>query len=177
MGKPFPIPEKKNPRGIPEAPFLENIAEYASNADEATTLVGKMQEMLQKYKLMEMATANRLKKFEANMPNLKKTSESIAFLQEQEAEFETNYALDETVFAKAVIPPTQKVWLWLGANVMLEFPLDEAKEMMDQKVSDAAVGIKAAKEDLEFLKENTTTMEVNTARAINHQVALRASAK
>lgn len=177
MGRLLPKPEKTNPRGIPQAPFLENLSDYAKNADEATTLLGQMQEMLQKYQLMEMATTNRLKKFEVNLPNLKRTSESISFLQEQDEEFETNYALDETVFAKAVIPPTKKVWLWLGANVMLEFPLDEAKVMIEQKVKDAEAGLKAAEEDLEFLKENSTTMEVNTARAINYQVSLRAEAK
>ena len=28
------------------------------------------------------------------------------------------------VYAEAVIPPTDKVCLWLGANVMLEYTLD-----------------------------------------------------
>lgn len=173
MGKPLPIPEHRNPRGIPLAPFISKVIEYVDNSEEANTLLGQLQEMTQKYKFMEMATRSRKKTLEGTVPSLKQTLESILFLQKQKTPFETQYALNDTVYTKAEIQPTRTVWLWLGANVMLEFHLDEASEMISKKVSDAERGIQACEEDLEFLRENITVMEVNCARVINWQVSER----
>lgn len=173
MGKPLPISEHRNPRGIPQAPFISKVTEYADNLEEANTLLGQLQEMTQKYKYMEMATRNRKSTLTGTIPSLKQTVESILFLQKQKTPFETQYALNDTVYTKAEVQPTQTVWLWLGASVMLEFPLDEAHQMMSQKVSDAEKGVQACEEDLEFLRENITVMEVNSARVINWQVAER----
>lgn len=173
MGKPLPKPKPTNERGIPPAPFVSSIGEYADNLDEATALLGELQEMLQKYQFMEMATRNRLKNLTDKLPNLRQTSESIEFLTQCNETFESQYALNDTVYAKATIEPTKTVWLWLGANVMLEFPLDEAQAMIKKKLEDANKGVSACEKDLEFLRENITTMEVNTARAINYQVTKR----
>ena len=41
-----------------------------------------------------------------------------------EETMETQFLLSDQVYAKAVIPPTDKVCLWLGANVMLEYTLE-----------------------------------------------------
>ncbi len=37
-----------------------------------------------------------------------------------------NFELGNQVYAKARVKPTSKANLWLGADVMLEYPLDEA---------------------------------------------------
>ena len=34
----------------------------------------------------------------------------------------------------------ESVYLWLGANVMLEYPLDEAKELLETNVKDVRAG-------------------------------------
>lgn len=41
-----------------------------------------------------------------------------------------DFAISDQVFAKAKVPVTSTVNLWLGANVMLEYPLEEAKELL-----------------------------------------------
>ena len=46
MVKPLPQPESTNARGIPQAPFLGAVDEYASTEEEAAGLLGKLQEML-----------------------------------------------------------------------------------------------------------------------------------
>jgi prefoldin subunit 5 len=41
-----------------------------------------------------------------------------------------DFGLSEQVYAKAKIKDVSSVSLWLGADVMLEYPLQEAKELL-----------------------------------------------
>ena len=41
-----------------------------------------------------------------------------------------DFAISDQVYAKAKVPVTDSVNLWLGANVMLEYPLDEARDLL-----------------------------------------------
>lgn len=41
-----------------------------------------------------------------------------------------DFAISDQAYAKAKIPVTDSVNLWLGANVMLEYPLEEAKSLL-----------------------------------------------
>lgn len=46
---------------------------------------------------------------------------------------------------------------------MLEYSLDEAQELLTSKSSAATTNLKSIEEDLEFLREQITTMEVSTS--------------
>ena len=41
-----------------------------------------------------------------------------------------DFAISDQVYAKAKVPVTDSVNLWLGANVMLEYPLEEARDLL-----------------------------------------------
>ena len=56
---------------------------------------------------------------------------------------------------------------------MLAFPLAEAESLLRDKVSTAQSSLVVCTEDLEFLREQITTMEVNIARTHNHNVQLK----
>ena len=87
---------------------------------------------------------------------------------------ETQFELAETLWAHARVSGTlDKVNLWLGANVMLEYPLDEAVNLLTTKLKAAKESQTQVSEDLDFLKEQITTMEVNMARVYNYDVKLR----
>ncbi|KTA99788.1 Prefoldin subunit 3, partial [Nakaseomyces glabratus] len=90
-----------------------------------------------------------------------------------------NYKLNETLFTKAQVDLTKdlNVGLWLGADVMLEYPIDEAIALLEKKLEDSQDSLRIAKEDVEFLRENITTMEVNCARLYNWDVELRKATK
>jgi prefoldin subunit 5 len=98
-------------------------------------------------------------------------------------EIETTFSLQDTLYAKAKIKPAEidDVYLWLGANVMVAYPLDEAEELLQGKLDKAKESLKAAEEDLEFLRIQITTLEVAVARVHNWDVAekrrLRAEGK
>jgi len=88
----------------------------------------------------------------------------------------TTFPLSETLYAHAMIPihtPTTKldsVYLWLGANVMASYPLEDAEVLLRSKLEKAKESLKANEEDLEFLRVQITTVEVAMARVWNWDV-------
>lgn len=56
---------------------------------------------------------------------------------------------------------------------MLEYPIDEAISLLTSKLSGAEKSLASSKEDLDFLREQITIMEVNTARVHNWDVKRR----
>ena len=47
---------------------------------------------------------------------------------------ETTFELNDTLYAKAEILPTDEVYLWLGANVMLAYPIPEGRRTTEVEV-------------------------------------------
>ncbi|GMM53122.1 tubulin-binding prefolding complex subunit [Starmerella bacillaris] len=164
------FPDYRNPRGIPQAPFIDSVDDLCKDIEDASELVSELQQLFQKYQLMQAATTQRSRGLESKIPDLRKSLESVEFLMQQKSQFKTRYELNDTVYATAVVDPVDTVWLWLGANVMLEYPISEAETLLKTKLEDATSGLEKCTEDLEFLRENITTVEVNTARVINWRV-------
>jgi len=49
----------------------------------------------------------------------------------------------------------------MQANVMVAYPIEEAKALLTEKLSSQRTSMTTCLEDLEFLREQITTMEVN----------------
>lgn len=97
-------------------------------------------------------------------------TDSARFLSVQnnpDSELETNFELNDTLYARASISmaDTEEVYLWLGANVMLSYPLDEATTMLQDKLSAAEQSLSNCDEDLEFLREQITVCYFEKYRA------------
>lgn len=58
---------------------------------------------------------------------------------------------------------------------MLSYPIDEAIELLENKLKLAQIAFNNAIEDLEYLREQTTITDVNTARIWNFDVKRRRS--
>lgn len=56
---------------------------------------------------------------------------------------------------------------------MLSYPITEAVELLKKKLKSAQDSLRGVVEDLEFLREQITVMEVNTARVYNYDVRRR----
>ena len=46
-------------------------------------------------------------------------------------ELDMHFELTDSVYAKAKVKDAESVYLWLGANVMLEYPLEEARALLE----------------------------------------------
>ncbi|KZT19578.1 Prefoldin subunit 3 [Neolentinus lepideus HHB14362 ss-1] len=192
---------EKNPRGIPKAPFVANVEEYVGGyeADVEPTL-RKIQDALAKYRYMDANLQQRRQGLAEKIPDIKKTLAMVEFLRErregkQKASSEgddddddlddedgdgdgkkpltTTFELNDTLYAEAQLENTDTVYLWLGANVMLSYKLPAAVTLLKSKLDVAESSLQNTTEDLEFLREQITMMEVNTARVYNWDVKRR----
>ena len=169
-----------NPRGIPAFPFMSSVSDYVSALADVEPTLRRFQEMISKYQFMEANKQKHAQSLREKIPEMKNTLDTVKFLRRQKAkkeesevqELETTFPLADTLYAKAVVRPAEldEVYLWLGANVMVAYPLGEAEEMLAGKLEAARESLKAAEEDLEFLRVQITTLEVATARVYNWDV-------
>lgn len=60
---------------------------------------------------------------------------------------------------------------------MLSYPVDEAKKLLTGKLMAAKESLGNCEEDLDFLRQQITTLEVNTARLYNYEVTLKRKEK
>ncbi|KAL4959947.1 tubulin-binding prefolding complex subunit PAC10 [Aspergillus stella-maris] len=182
--KTTPAPTQTNPRGIPVAPFVDNVSDYVTTRADVEPTLRSFQEMISKYQFMEVNTSRRATGLREKIPDIKKTLEMVTFLHSQKENpdakaLETNFELNDTLYARATVDPTdtEEVYLWLGANVMLAYPIGEAVGMLSEKLSAAQESLANCDEDLEFLREQITTLEVATARVYNWDVVQRRKEK
>ncbi|CBF77169.1 hypothetical protein AN4602.2 [Aspergillus nidulans FGSC A4] len=173
-------PTQTNPRGIPVAPFVDNVSDYVSSRADVEPTMRSFQEMISKYQFMEVNTSRRAAGLREKIPDIKKTLEMVTFLKARKESssatpLETNFELNDTLYARATVDPahTEEVYLWLGANVMLAYPIAEAQAMLEDKLAAAEQSLANCDEDLEFLREQITTLEVATARVYNWDVVQR----
>ncbi|KAF1987606.1 Prefoldin, subunit 3 [Aulographum hederae CBS 113979] len=165
-----------NPRGIPFAPFVDKVEDYVSSRAEVEGTLKSFQEMISKYQFMEVNTQRRAVGLREKIPDIQKTLDTVQFLKTRKPgsePIETTFELNDTLYAKATVPPTEEVYLWLGANVMLAYPIPEAETLLESRLSSAQSGLSNCGEDLDFLREQITTLEVATARVYNWDVAQR----
>lgn len=122
------------------------------NASDVERVLKRLDEQHSKYKFMEFNLLSKRKRLKNQIPDLKRSLCMIEKLQNQTEEFETEYLLSEQVFVKAAVPPTQNVCLWLGANVMLEYTLEDAKELLTNNIASAMKNLAYVEHDLDFLR-------------------------
>lgn len=118
---------------------------------------------------MEISLNNKRLRLKSKQEDLTKSIKSIGGLRsDPSATF--HFELNDTLNTRARLStpaPLETVHLWLGANVMLSYPMEEGLNLLKDKKEEAEVMIKKCEEDLLFLRDQITTMEVNTARVYN----------
>jgi Prefoldin subunit len=106
-----------NPRGIPFAPFVDKVEDYVSTREDVAGTLKSFQEMISKYQFMEVNTQRRAAGLKDKIPDIQKTLETVQFLKTRDKDsepIETTFELNNTLFAKANVAPTDEVYLWLG---------------------------------------------------------------
>eukprot|EP00088_Acartia_fossae_P002972 TRINITY_DN1123_c0_g1_i15.p1 TRINITY_DN1123_c0_g1~~TRINITY_DN1123_c0_g1_i15.p1 ORF type:complete len:204 (-),score=55.18 TRINITY_DN1123_c0_g1_i15:948-1505(-) len=166
--------------GIPESQFIDDVDGYMKGEDNAENKIRGLEEMHQKYKFMENSLSVRRKRLRAQVPDIKSSLLVIEKLRSKKADnqnMETQFLLSDQVFAKADIPPTDRVCLWLGANVMLEYTLDDAQELLSKNLASAEKNLAEIGYDLDYLRDQMTITEVTMARLYNWNVKKRKEKK
>lgn len=126
--------------------------------------------------MMEFSLNNKRNRALSKIEELKKSITAIQGLRANPAA-PFNFELNDTLYGKARLADPENgletVHLWLGANVMLSYPVDEAITLLTEKLEEATSVLSRAEADILYVREQITTMEVNTARVYNIFVASR----
>jgi len=169
---------KKNSRGVPTMNFIDNVEDWI---DKFTSekLISYINQYLNKYKFMEAQIAKSNEGLNVKIPDIEKCLETIEYLEKKDKEKPVNvdYMVSNNLWAKAEVNVPDSVFLWLGANVMCEYKMDEAKTLLNQNLLNAKNQIKKNNTDLEFIKDQMTVCEVNIARVYNETVRRNQIAK
>ncbi|KAK4053653.1 hypothetical protein OIO90_003892 [Microbotryomycetes sp. JL221] len=170
-----------NPRGIPQAVFLEDVEKFIGGADaDAEAPLQSLQQLLSKYRYMESNSLQRRGGLEDKVPELRRTIDMVETLQRKKAaseSLETTFELSDTLYATGKVDEIDQVYVWLGANTMLSYPLDDAHKLLSDKLESAQRSLKNVKEDLVWLRDQITVTEVNVARVFNWDVKRRREAR
>ena len=169
---------KKNSRGVPAMNFIDNVEEWI---DKFTSqrLISYINQYINKYKFMEAQIVKSNEGLNIKIPDIEKCLETIDYLDKKEKNKQINvdYMVSNNLWAKAEVKVPDSVFLWLGANVMCEYKMDEAKTLLNQNLQNAKEQIKKNNADLEFIKDQMTIGEVNYARIHNETVRRNQIAK
>eukprot|EP01103_Thecamoeba_quadrilineata_P011295 TRINITY_DN2667_c0_g1_i2.p1 TRINITY_DN2667_c0_g1~~TRINITY_DN2667_c0_g1_i2.p1 ORF type:complete len:136 (+),score=25.68 TRINITY_DN2667_c0_g1_i2:259-666(+) len=117
---------------------------------------------------------------EGKIPEIEKTLATVKHIQskkDSEEGISTHFELADHLYANATIKHPKSVCLWLGANVMVEFSFEEALDLLTKNLTSANENLDSLTKDVEFLREQITTSEVNMARIYNYDVKQRRIAK
>ncbi|GLC45003.1 hypothetical protein PLESTB_001744700 [Pleodorina starrii] len=164
---------------IPRAEFIEDVAKFMEDKD-ADKVLGQLNENIRTYRMIQGDLEQKRMRTMTKLPELRRAVEIVKqLIEKQEAgdEVVTDFMLAEGAYAKAKIKGAKTVNLWLGAGVMLEYPLEEASLLLQENEANCRANLKTNEESLAFIKDSITTTEVSIARIYNYDLERRRKTK
>lgn len=173
---------EKNPRGIPYVAFIDSVDATLATTTDGTVekLIGAMNELHQKFKILEGHKARTKEMMKTKIPEITRTLQLVRHIKakhEAGEDFGSHYSLSEMLYGRAKVTPNGTVCLWLGANVMVEYPYAEAISILELSLKNACTRRDICEEDLDVVRDQVITVEVNIARVFNHDVVRRKAGK
>lgn len=146
------------------------------NDNNAQNVLRRLEETYSKLKMSEANNVNTKRRLNTQLAEFDNSLKMLAELKrrrDEGAAMTTQFRLADHVFAQATIPPADKIGLWLGASVMLEYSLEEGEALLKAKNQKAEKSLEMTNVLIDSLRENITTLEVNMARIFNWDVKRR----
>uniref|UniRef100_A0AC34FY46 Prefoldin subunit 3 n=1 Tax=Panagrolaimus sp. ES5 TaxID=591445 RepID=A0AC34FY46_9BILA len=135
-----------------------------------------------KYKLVEQNLTAQKEKIEENEPEFAVGRELLAKMKEAledpdyEWPMEITYPLAEQIFAKAHVDKFETLTIVLGNGSFADVTIDEADKMFTKNLNDINRLTTQLGEEINFIKDQVTTSEVNVAHLYNYNVILKKAA-
>ncbi|CAI7783565.1 unnamed protein product [Closterium sp. NIES-53] len=149
-------------RGIPVAQFVADVEAFLAGR-EAPGVIQSLEERMQQYKLLEIKLLTQKRDLQSKLPDIKKSQEIVQTLvkkREEKQQVRLDYVLADGVFARADVKDADSVCLWLGANVMVEYPFDEALALLARNEENATSSLGNIDGDLLFVRDQINITEV-----------------
>ena len=108
---------------------------------------------------------------------MKKNIKVCKYLKEKaksgESEIKTQFEVSDQLYSEGTIKEFDNVAIWLGANVMMEFPIDEAIEFLEKRIVISDEKINGLQNDIDFTRRQINIVEVNRSRVYNAGVKVK----
>lgn len=159
--------------------FIHDVEQWLAGR-EVDAAIKELQDKYSKFKMLESRLQQRRVRLMAKLPEIRKALDMVELLIAKRGTGETvvaDFELTDNVFAKATLKDTSSVSLWLGANVMLQYTLEEAKALLSQNHSNCQQNLETLKSELAVIRDNVTILEVSIARVYNHDISKRRGQK
>lgn len=143
---------------------------------EVDAVVAELRSLHQKYRHIEQEIVRRAQRLMVKEPELLKCVSAVEALVARKDAGEPavlDFSLSNHVFARARIDEPSTVHLWLGAGVMLEYPLEEALRLLNDQLEGCRKQLAIVEFEKEYIRDQVTTTEVSVARIYNFGVAAR----
>jgi prefoldin subunit 5 len=172
-----PTVDEAKRNGIPAALFIDDVSEFlVRERQSAEEAIYYLQDLHRKYKFLERRLLANKGQLKGKIPDILQSLDAVRLLkssQDKEEGLVSNFQLCESLYATARIKNQQHIGLWLGANVMMEYTLDEAEDLLSSNLATAQASLIEVDTGLAFCREQLTTTEVNIARVYNYDVQQR----
>jgi len=183
---------------VPQVKFIDNVEAFV-NGREASEAVGALQDLHAKYKYLESGYLAQKQSLKQKIPDmeaaldlvkmLKKKADDIGVegdlgdMNQDDGKFSLDdnclpitYNLAENIYCHAKVPLSKTkstILLWLGANTLLEYTLDEAETLLTTNLKNAEIQLTNVTELSLYVRDQIVTSEVNIARCHNYGVLQR----
>ena len=167
------IKENTNQSGkIPAAIFIES-AEVFCKEHGIEPVVQALNVAYNKFKFTEDQFTKYKESMGVKIPEIEKAIKLVEFLKtNDEDSIKTKFQLTDGLYTEAECKQKDVVYLWLGANTIVEYNYEEALELLNKNLANARKNKTTYEGDLEYIKDQITIMEVNFARVHNYKVAV-----
>lgn len=144
----------------------------------APALIEKLSSLSQKYRFFEERLIKGKDTLEEKIAEVKRALHTVRTLADKSVrlggasggEIETRFELSDGIYLHASIPASTTVCLWLGANVMVEYTHNEAIELLTKNLASAESNFEDTCNDVNFLRDQLNTTDVNLSRVYNYHV-------
>ncbi|XP_049848416.1 uncharacterized protein LOC126315221 [Schistocerca gregaria] len=163
-------------QGIQKAEFIENVDEYIKSQDEAYEIIfNRLHQKFTSYKSLELRYTSQHNALQAKIPGIEKALEVLLYMKSNPAkkDIECDFELITGTYTTVSLNNTGTIFLWIGANLMVEYPINEALELLNSNKDNAEKAINSLKAGLKFLQEQIVIVQVSLARLHNWAVVNR----
>eukprot|EP00835_Amoeboradix_gromovi_P000061 NODE_1_length_95616_cov_0.657642.p61 type:complete len:174 gc:universal NODE_1_length_95616_cov_0.657642:48007-48528(+) len=123
-------------------------------------VINHLQNLLNMSQKQESYVVSTLSELMEKKRELEKDIEVINDLKIQKP-LKTKFQLADSLYADATVEPIQNVNIWLSNTLLVEYPLDEAIEMLKQRQDEVEKKRKTAQDQRKLLKKYITTIQVS----------------
>jgi prefoldin subunit 5 len=161
--------------GIPKASFIESVEDHLNREGvEPDEMLSRLQKLILNYKNARSKLQAQRANLERKLPRIEETLETLDMLEQKSGEpVRTQFAVADNIYASARVEDAERVYLWIGANVLLEYPRNEARELLENNLKSAVAQLAQVSDALSFCHDQVTVSEVNMARVYNYRVIQR----